>query len=310
MRSAAWQHTFTVFTPTYNRAGTLPRLHASLTAQTFRDFEWLIVDDGSEDDTEELVAAWCADSDFPIRYVRQHNQGKHVAFNRGVREARGELFLSLDSDDELLPRALERFKFHWDSIPEREQATFSAVTGLCVDANGEIVGTRFPSDPTDSDPLEIRFRHRVRGEKCGFHRTEVLRRTPFPEPPGQRFVTESIVWDRIARAYSTRYVNEPMRIYHTDHDATSLSAQVADVRRLAGMFAAVEREQLNYELRWARYAPGEFLIAAAQFTRHSLHERVGPAEQARQLECPARLLWAVAWPLGLALWVRDRLRGR
>jgi glycosyltransferase involved in cell wall biosynthesis len=302
--------TFTVFTPTYNRAGTLPRVHASLTKQSFRDFEWLIVDDGSDDDTEELVAAWGADSEFPIRYVRQENRGKHVAFNHGVREARGELFLSLDSDDELLPHALERFKHHWDSIPERERAGFSAVTGLCVDGSGELVGTRFPNDPTDSDPLEIRFRYRVQGEKCGFHRTEVLRATPFPEPPGQRYVTESIVWARIAREYRTRYVNEPVRIYHTDDDAASITAQVADVRGLAAMFAMVEREQLNCDLRWARYAPREFLVAAAQFTRHSLHEGVGPLQQARELNGPARVLWALAWPVGLAIWARDQLRGR
>jgi glycosyltransferase involved in cell wall biosynthesis len=303
-------HTFTVFTATYNRAGTLPRVHASLAAQSFRDFEWLIVDDGSDDGTEELVAGWRAGSEFPIRYMRQDNRGKHVAFNRGVREARGELFLSIDSDDELLPNALERFEFHWSSIPEAQRGSFSAVTGLCVDAGGEVVGTRFPRDPTDSDPLEIRFRYRVRGEKCGFHRTEVLRDTPFPEPPGQRFVTESVVWDRIARAYRTRYVNEPMRIYHTDHDADSLTTRVADVRGLAAMFAGVERERLNHDLRWARYAPRDFLLTAAQFTRHSLHEGVGVLDQARQLNGPARLLWALAWPLGLAIWARDRLRAR
>jgi glycosyltransferase involved in cell wall biosynthesis len=301
---------FTVFTPTYNRAGTLPRVHASLAAQSFRDFEWLIVDDGSGDDTEALVAGWQAGSDFPIRYLRQENQGKHVAFNRGVREARGELFLSLDSDDELLPNALERFDFHWRSIPDHERAGFSAVTGLCVDDDGAVVGTRFPSDPTDSDPLEIRFRYRVHGEKCGFHRTEVLRANPFPEPPGERFVTESIVWDRIARSHRTRYVNEPVRIYHADHGADSLTAQVADVRRLAAMFALVEREQLNNDLRWARYAPREFLLVAAEFTRHSLHEGAGPVAQARQLNGPARVLWALAWPLGAAIWARDRLRGR
>ena len=302
--------TFTVFTPTYNRARTLPRVHASLSAQTLRDFEWLIVDDGSEDETEDLVAGWSAGSDFPIRYLRQENQGKHVAFNRGVREARGELFLTLDSDDELLPHALERFKHHWESIPEAERAGFSAVTGLCVTGTGEVVGTPFPSDPTDSDPLEIRFRHRVEGEKCGFHRTSVLREHPFPEPPGQRFVTESVVWDRIARRYRTRYVNEPMRVYHVDYDESNLTTQVGDVAKVAGMFAEAERDTLNHDLRWARHAPREFVVTAALFARHSLHEGVGLLEQARQLQPRARLLWAAGLPLGLALWVRDRLRGR
>src|SRR5437762_2817315 len=96
---------FTVFTPTYNRAGTLPRVYESLKAQTFRDFEWIIVDDGSADSTQELVQSWIGDLDFPIRYFRQQNQGKHVAVNLGVKEARGEFFLNLDSDDACVPEA-------------------------------------------------------------------------------------------------------------------------------------------------------------------------------------------------------------
>src|SRR5688572_23550113 len=106
-------YTFTVFTPTHNRAHTLQRVYDSLRGQTFRDFEWLIVDDGSKDGTDRLAAAWARSADFEIRYRRQPNRGKHVAFNAGVRDARGELFLPLDSDDACVPRALERFIHHW-----------------------------------------------------------------------------------------------------------------------------------------------------------------------------------------------------
>src|SRR6476619_6982250 len=91
--SPQYQHLFTVFTPTYNRARTLDRVYTSLKNQTFRDFEWIIVDDGSSDETSNLVQAWQQEAGFPVRYVYQPNLGKHVAFNRGVAEARGELFL-------------------------------------------------------------------------------------------------------------------------------------------------------------------------------------------------------------------------
>src|ERR1700688_3150194 len=87
---------FTVFTPTYNRAKTLGRVYCSLCAQTVRNLEWLTVDDGSIDGTIYLVLEWSRTADFPIRYIRQTNQGKHVASNRGVAEARGELFITLD----------------------------------------------------------------------------------------------------------------------------------------------------------------------------------------------------------------------
>src|SRR5690606_3281073 len=89
-------YVFTVLTPTYNRAATLYRVYESLRRQTCRNFEWLIVDDGSTDRTHEAVLAWQAQADFPIRYVWQKNQHKKTAFNRGVREARGEFIITLD----------------------------------------------------------------------------------------------------------------------------------------------------------------------------------------------------------------------
>ena len=205
--------TFTVFTATHDRAHLLQRVFDSLERQTYRDFEWLIVDDGSTDGTDSMVRDWALRADFPVRYVRQPHSGKHVAFNRGVREARGRLFLSWDSDDGAVPEALERFKVHWGSIPADRRARFSAVTALCMDEHGRPVGDRFPRDITDSEPLELYFRYRTRGEKWGFQRTDVLLEFPFPEPPGVSFVSESIVWFAIARRFKTRYVNEYLRIY-------------------------------------------------------------------------------------------------
>ena len=102
--------TFTVFTATRNRAHTLPRVYESLKAQTFRDFEWLIVDNESTDGTPDLVARWQEEAPFPVRYFYQANRGQQGSRNRAAAEARGELFLTLDSDDSLLanhPRALQ-----------------------------------------------------------------------------------------------------------------------------------------------------------------------------------------------------------
>lgn len=110
---------FTVFTPTYNRAHTLGRLYLSLKEQTLLDFEWIVVDDGSSDDTCSLVESWKSESSsFPIRYFYQANRGKHVATNYAVREAFGFFFIILDSDDTCVPEALERFAYHWQAIDE------------------------------------------------------------------------------------------------------------------------------------------------------------------------------------------------
>ena len=214
---AADVYSFTVFTATYNRAHLLPRVYSSLELQTYRDFEWLVVDDGSTDDTRSLIDSYSRKATFPIRYVYQDNAHKKTAFNRGVRESRGELFLQLDSDDECVPNALERLWWNWMNIPEGERGRFSAVTALCVDENGHIVGTRFPAEEDrnwiDSDSLEIHYRYHVQGEKWGFHRTDVLKEFPFPENV-HGLVPEGVVWSVISRHYRTRYVNEALRIYH------------------------------------------------------------------------------------------------
>lgn len=218
-----FEYTFTVFTPTYNRADSLRGVYESLKAQTFRDFEWLVVDDGSTDGTEALVEEWMENSGFPVRYLYQENSGKPRATNRAAREARGELFLTLDSDDRCVPEALERFKLHWDSIPETERDYFSAVTVNCVDPDGNLVGDPFPKSPIDSDPIEIHQVYGVRGEKWGFQRTDVMRKFPFPEFENEKHIAESVVWKKIGRNYKTRFVNESLRIYESHEEGLSAS---------------------------------------------------------------------------------------
>jgi glycosyltransferase involved in cell wall biosynthesis len=297
-------HTFTVFTPAYNRAHTLHRVYESLAHQTFRDFEWLIVDDGSTDQTAALVRAWQGIAPFPIRYYLQANRGKHVAFNRGVREARGTLFLTLDSDDACVPTALERLLWHWQSILEEERAGFSGVTALCVDENGQLVGRRFPRDVMDSDSLEMRYRFKVTCEKWGFHRTDVLRQYAFPEDVPGRYVPESIVWCQVARRYKTRFVNETLRIYYTDQP--SLMRSGTPGRAVAGARLA-QLATLNTDLDYFKYAPLEFCRAAARYVRFSLHTGASLGEQWRQITNAAgRTLWLLALPVGLAIYAHDK----
>jgi len=219
---------FTVFTPTFNRAATLPAVYDSLCQQTFTDFEWLVVDDGSTDNTAELVAEWTKQGRFAIRFFRQVNGGKHTAFNRGVREARGELLLPLDSDDTLVPGALDTFNRRWLEIPEEQRPAFSGITCQCVDERGGVVGTPLPSSFIDGLPYQVIARWNLVGERFGFHRTEVLRRFPFPVFAGERFVPEGLVWNRIGRQYKIRFVCDALRIYRQSTDG--LSASVTRIR--------------------------------------------------------------------------------
>lgn len=203
---------FTVFTPTYNRARTLHRVYESLLAQTCRDFEWLVVDDGSTDNTEDVIEHFrkCVGKAFPIRYlINVENRGKHIAHNQAVLVARGEFLLVADSDDWIVPNALERMNYHWSRLTDT--SNYCGVAGLCADRAGNIVGTKYPPLARHSTLRERKYIHKVKGEHWGSMRMDICRQYPFPDIKG--FVPEGAVWLDIAKKYKDYCVNEVFRIY-------------------------------------------------------------------------------------------------
>lgn len=300
-------HLFTVFTPTFNRAHTLDRVYGSLREQTFRDFEWLIIDDGSTDRTPDLVKAWQQEAEFPIRYRWQENQGINAAITSGVREARGALFLIIGSDDSFVPETLATFRYHWQAIPAEERDRFVGVTALCMDPQGRVVGTPLPAETLDSDSLEIRFQYKIKGEHWGFLRTEVLRRFPFPALPGVKFIPEGVVWNAIARQYRTRFINIPLRIYWPDLTANSdqLTRTPHPGRYAAGQ-AYWHRYRLNEEIDWFSRAPCEFLRSALHYGRFSFHAGTTVSGQFANLKnVTARLLWLAMLPAAVLVFLKD-----
>lgn len=299
---------FTVFTPTRNRATVLHRVYDSLRAQTFTDFEWLVIDNDSTDETGELIGRWQAEASFPIRYIVQANRGVHVSWNRASQEARGELLLFIRSADRVVANALERFDAIWRSIPDDERAGFSGVTVNCIDKEGRLIGTEFPEPVLDSNSSEIRFRYRVKGEKWGFQRVDVMRRHPLPVVEGYiGYMPEAIIWRAIGREFKTRFVNERLRIYWQDQ-ATSVSSSRMQDRALGGMFEA--EALLNNDTRWFRYDPAEFLRKGAKYSRCSFLVGRPIIDQLRNLHSlPARALWALTMPVGWLIYRLDLRRG-
>lgn len=212
----------TVFTPTYNRAYTLGDLYHSLLLQTNFHFEWLIIDDGSTDNTEEIVESFLkTENPFPIRYYKKANGGKHTAINKGTQLANGYLFFIVDSDDRLTPNAIEKL-FSWEQSIE-DKSKFAGVSGNKGDFEGNLLGTTFPGYSIDATNLE-RQEKNILGDKAEAYYTQVLRDFPFPVISGESFMTESVVWDRIGAAgLKIRWVNEV--IYLAEHRADGLIAQ-------------------------------------------------------------------------------------
>lgn len=186
----------TVFTPTYNRAYILGSLYESLLRQTDKDFEWVVVDDGSTDDTESLFQDWCArENGFSIIYLKVPNGGKQKAINRGLEKASGKMFFIVDSDDHLSDDAMETLKKYEASVCG--ESGFAGVSGMrsyTNDPRAEFSEERPYIDCTNMERAD----HFLSGDKAEVYYTKLLKEYPFPEVPGERFVTECIVWDAIA----------------------------------------------------------------------------------------------------------------
>lgn len=204
---------FTILTPTYNRGELLYRVYESLKKQTFKSFEWIIVDDGSIDNTKQVVDRLIKDGELKIKYIPKLNGGKHTAVNEGLKYAEGKLLIVLDSDDELVENALEVFYRYWDKIFDENNKIVS-VSGLDIyKDSGNIVGDKFEQDEFISDHIECKLKMNIQGDKAEVYRTDVLKQFPFPEIKGEKFVTEDIVYNQIALAgYKTIYINKPIKI--------------------------------------------------------------------------------------------------
>jgi glycosyltransferase involved in cell wall biosynthesis len=290
-----------IVTPAYNRAGLLPRVYQSLQTQTYRNFEWIIVDDGSADDTGSLVQSWMGAQDFPIRYFRKANGGKHTALNRGVQEARGTLFVVVDSDDWLLPNALEFFRQEWETIRHRPE--FSGVCALFQYQDGAVVGSRFPEDRLVSNAIDLRMRLGVTGDKIGFTRMEIMRRFPFPEDFGRAYVPESLVWNRIAQEFDTVFVNVPVAVKEYQPEGITDRAALNSFRNPLAYF--VRAAELLNGPRRIRFSVA--LRSCLTLAKCGLHARRNPfvASGVFFKGCTAMLI-----PISFLLLVRDRFRSR
>lgn len=295
---------FSICTATFNRAHTLARVFDSLQAQSEKKFEWIVIDDGSVDDTAAIVEQFIQISMFEIRYLFQENQGKHVALNKGIAMAKGKFFLVADSDDELMPNSLAIFHKYWLGIPMAERNKYTGVTGLCIDKEGHVIGDRFPSEIFDSNSLEIFYRHRILGEKWGFHRTKVLKEFPIPELSGLSFYSEGLIWNAISRRYKTRFINKVVRIYHQNEpDRLSLRNNKTQAKHMIFYVS-----YLNNDSDYLFIAPLRFAKTAARGIQLSLHCSENLNKQLKRLKTiKLRCLWVVCFPIGLVLYLLDKL---
>ncbi len=223
----------TIMTPTYNRGYILPNAYKSLKAQTSFEFEWIIVDDGSIDNTEEMVKTWLSEENlFNIIYIKQQNGGKHRAVNRGVLLASYDYFLILDSDDYLTENAVALIHKWIKDIEDLEG--FAGVSGLKSE-KGKVVGGNPKLKVVDATNLQ-RKKYGLLGDKAEIYKTQIMKKYSFPEFEGENFLSECASWDRIAKdGYKIRWYNEIIYICeYRDDGLTKNASNITYVKNFQG----------------------------------------------------------------------------
>mgnify|MGYP003299877234 CR=1 FL=1 len=216
----------TVFTPTYNRGYIIHKLYDSLCRQSFTNFEWVVVDDGSTDNTQELITGFIAEQKIRLRYFRQENAGKHIAINRGVQEAHGELFFIVDSDDYLTDDALEKMSYYYEQIKDNND--FAGISGVRVTPEGRRIGGELDFHVKDCSIIDFCCKFGYSGDMAEAYKTVIMKQNPFPCIEHEKFCPEALVWNRIAKNHILRYTNE--KIYICEYRNDGLTASIVKVR--------------------------------------------------------------------------------
>lgn len=212
--------TLTIFTPTYNRAHTLIRTYESLCRQTCKDFCWLIIDDGSIDNTRQVVEEWIDDGIISIRYIYQHNQGMHGAHNTAYRNIDTELNVCIDSDDYMPDDAVERILTCWK---EQHDEHVAGLIGLDITTEGELLGTLFPSDMKTTTVYGY-YEAGGDGDKKLVYRTDVITRYPeYPLFEREKYVGLAYKYMLIDQDFLMVTLNHPLVIVDYQPDGSSYS---------------------------------------------------------------------------------------
>ena len=227
---------FTVFTTAYNRPDELKRLYASLLKQTYRDFVWLIVDDSTDDQIKGVVEEFIREGRIEIRYHKQEHRGRYWAQKTGFALVDTPYMVDIDDDDELTDDCLEILAQEWKRIEEEGRSDIGVVCGLCVDKDGKVLSYHDEHAFFDTNYIELEWRQKRPSENLISRKLEVIKNVDIFCDEGKwladqvALVRESVLWNRVARKYNTRYVKHPMRVYHTE-STNRLSTPVFDQQK-------------------------------------------------------------------------------
>lgn len=285
----------TVFTPTYNRADLLPNLYESLLRQSSRDFKWLIIDDGSTDNTRQVVQPWIQEGKIEIRYVCKENGGLHTGYNKAIDLMDTELSICIDSDDYLTDDCIASVLGYWD---ENKADDIAGIVGLDICPDGTLIGGNLP-DTKVIDPIVL-LTARNNGDRKYVVRNDCYREVyPMPVFGGEKNFNPHYLILKLCRKYRFLVLNQPLCVVNYQPD---------------GMSANIFRQYLNSPLSFAELRkvimdnPTVPLWYLFRTTIHYVSSSILSGNRHFLKESPKKLLTVLAIPFGAALSVYIRFR--
>ncbi|WP_318618537.1 glycosyltransferase family A protein [Priestia megaterium] len=280
----------TVFTPTYNRAYCIHQCYESLKRQTCKDFIWLIIDDGSTDNTKGIVNGWIDENIIQIKYHWQDNQGMHGAHNTAYELIDTELNVCIDSDDYMPDDAVEKIIDTWKKYGSNE---VSGIVGLDANHKNEIIGTRLPQHIKRSTLFDLYNKYGVTGDKKLVYRTELTKQYPYPLFENERYVGLAYKYHMIDKQYEMVLMNEIICCVEYLEDGSSRN-MLHQYRKNPRGFAFYRKEMMKLPFGSSSFK----FRQAIHYVSSSLISKNWRFLQ----DTPSKGLTLLAIPLGIALY--------
>lgn len=294
------EYFITLFIPAYNRENSLGETLESILQSKAGDFEVIIVDDGSIDNTPELITHWQNKANFPLRYIRQENSGKMQAHNKALSYASGFMFMTLDAGDLLLPDALGSLKTIWTQLPPGEKENLAGIGVLCLTEDGSVAGKKYSVDGINANYFEMLS---ATGEKRHAIRTSVLKQYPYPRIEGEKHIRIDLILKRMAHRYRFWFVNLPVQINRREADGITATIKKYRLNNPKGYrLFFMEEITLNKHYYDKRKLYGDHW----RYVQYSLHSGVGLRDQLGEVH--DKFLWFLAIPKGTFKWLIDSYR--
>jgi len=292
---------FSVFTPTYNREHTLRRLYDSLCLQDNTLFEWIVVDDGSSDNTAKLIKEFQSLSKFPIKYIYKENGGKHTAHNAALEYLRGELFLPIDSDDELTKDCLVNLKEIWHAIPTSNLNEYAGIIGNIIQVHKGGFQEISENEDIEGNFFDLILQKKIKGEKLHIIKSDLMKENPFPVKEGNtEYIIEGNVWLKVTKDKKIIYSSKFYRKYHLNTQGVetmmAAGASVAHGSWGKALYCAEELKYINFSnlLHFIF-----FIKSSIKFNRYFFHSNLLFSQRAGVLERKiVRLLCLLTLPAG------------